>query len=125
MGGLLKCRLDAALRTSPATQWILRGGGSTVEVALGKEAARVITADTFCVGRGVGCDVMTGSDATVSRIQLLCMNFPGALVIVDSRSLSGSCVLQGTGLMRRQVVLAVPCGQMVTLAIGVSTTVTL
>eukprot|EP00930_Biecheleria_cincta_P042750 TRINITY_DN29412_c1_g2_i1.p1 TRINITY_DN29412_c1_g2~~TRINITY_DN29412_c1_g2_i1.p1 ORF type:complete len:786 (+),score=157.94 TRINITY_DN29412_c1_g2_i1:80-2359(+) len=128
--------LRSVLAERPEGAALLKEGSSApkVRVEVRQTAGRMLSLETFTVGRAAECDVQTAGDPTASRLQFVAVSLPAGIVIADAWSGGGTRVVRRSGpdsdclpasVPSKRTVMFFPHGERVTLLTGAKTTVTI
>jgi hypothetical protein len=124
---------EALTASDTCSKSLLTGPRRDVVVAVNQEVA-TISKEAFSIGRMHSCDVLLDVlNTSVSRIQCWIFNFPGAIVVVDGWSLSGTALVNRetpggeplASLPHSRRAFMIPHSEAVTLQFGIHTEVTL
>eukprot|EP00927_Polykrikos_kofoidii_P079257 TRINITY_DN76042_c0_g1_i1.p1 TRINITY_DN76042_c0_g1~~TRINITY_DN76042_c0_g1_i1.p1 ORF type:complete len:989 (+),score=205.67 TRINITY_DN76042_c0_g1_i1:26-2968(+) len=126
--------LLAALSSRPKAGPLLLGEILPhVRVDVRGTAGRLMTSSAFSVGRASECDVQICGDFTVSRLQLLVVSLPRAIVVIDAWSSGGTRVVRRSSEVvgelpsstpSRRLAFVLAPDEQATLLVGMKTTVT-
>lgn len=124
---------NALARREHAASVLDGGPAPRVRVEVRGTAGREMLFPAFAVGRASECDVQAYGDLTVSRLQLVVISLPKAIIVIDNWSASGthtlsreasSATVMPQSMGRNRVAFVLAHGERVTLRLGAQTTLT-